>query len=168
MEHFNFSLYAVYCIINLKTEKFWWNLFYVQPCSFLYYHLSEFFYLLPFLNHLSLLVFYFYVNFPLWCNTNIFKDKAYHLMTAGGFPYLETQEIIISCPSFSVRVAPRMASSRFNSGFLGGTGTRIRVHLDKLERDKNCYVWVWLPPVLLPRLRVMTVILSLRALTGNS
>jgi len=63
-------------------------------------------------------------------------------MRAGGFPYLETQEIVTSCPSFSVRAAPKMVpwSPYSRRGFLGFTGTRIRVHLDKIERDRICHV----------------------------
>jgi len=43
---------------------------------------------------------------------------AYHLMTAGGFPYLETQEIVMSCPSCSFRVASSEAPSYSSWGFL--------------------------------------------------
>lgn len=85
-------------------------------------------------------------------------------MRAGGFPYLETHEIRTSCPSCSVSVAPKTAPPYSNWGFLGFTGTRIRVHLDKIKWDRNCCVWVTLDfASFLSEWLYILVILSLRS-----
>lgn len=54
----------------------------------------------------------------------MFKNKVttYHLIMAGGFPYLEIQEIDSSCPSCSVNVSFRGNLLCCNSGSFGLAG----------------------------------------------
>lgn len=47
--------------------------------------------------------------------------QAYHFMSAAGFPYLDTQEMVTSWPSLSVRAVVKIVPPYSNRGFRGFT-----------------------------------------------